>query len=179
MIILEEGFRPGEVFALQWPHVSFEQMAIAIVSGKSKAARRILPMTPRVHGLLLSRYESAGKPAAGFVFPSASKSGHLEQDTTKDHHAKALEDSKVTAFVPYVLRHTALTRLGERAGGDIFVLARIAGHSTISVTQRYIHPQADAISRVFAAQLPGVGTKLGTARKSRGKRASQPGKPLA
>jgi|HubBroStandDraft_2_1064218.scaffolds.fasta_scaffold537921_2 hypothetical protein len=37
----------------------------------------------------------------------------------------------------------------EKAGGDVFVLARIAGHSSISVTQRYIHPQADAINRVF------------------------------
>jgi hypothetical protein len=66
--------------------------------------------------------------------------------------------SKITDFVPYVLRHTALTRLGEAAGGDVFVLARIAGHSSITITQRYIHPQADAISRVFSQ----VGTKLGT-----------------
>ena len=55
------------------------------------------------------------------------------------------------AFVPYTLRHTALTKLGEKAGGDLFVLARIAGHSSITVTQRYIHPQADEINRVFAA----------------------------
>jgi integrase len=53
--------------------------------------------------------------------------------------------------VPCTLRHTALTRLGAKAGGDVFVLARIAGHSSIMVTQRYIHPQADAINRVFAA----------------------------
>ena len=62
-----------------------------------------------------------------------------------------------TLIVPYTLRHTALTRLGEAAGGDVFVLAKIAGHSSITVTQRSVHPQADAISRVF-----GVGTKLGT-----------------
>jgi hypothetical protein len=68
--------------------------------------------------------------------------------------------------VPYTLRHTSLTCLGERAGGDIFVLARIAGHSTISVRQRYNTSTAEAISRVFAASLPMVGTKLGTARKS-------------
>jgi hypothetical protein len=28
-------------------------------------------------------------------------------------------------------------------------LARIAGHSSITITQRHIHPQADAISLVF------------------------------
>src|SRR5215467_4553855 len=62
------------------------------------------------------------------------------------------------AFVPYTLRHTALTKLGEKARGDLFVLAKIAGHSSITVSQRYIHPQAEAINRVFSQ----VGTKLGT-----------------
>ena len=51
----------------------------------------------------------------------------------------------------------------EAAGGDVFVLARIAGHSSITITQRYVHPQADAINRVFTASQ--VGTKLGTIQK--------------
>ena len=39
------------------------------------------------------------------------------------------------------------------------------GHSSISITQRYVHPQSDAIDRVFAEaeQLRlGVGTIVGT-----------------
>jgi integrase len=47
------------------------------------------------------------------------------------------------------MRHTALTRLGE-SGCDVFTLARIAGHSSITITQRYVHPQADAIERAFS-----------------------------
>jgi len=66
----------------------------------------------------------------------------------------------------YTLRHTALTNLGEKARGDVFVLARIAGHSSITVTQRYIHPQADAINRVFAASQVLVGTKLGAIKET-------------
>lgn len=45
-IILDEGFRPGEVFTLRWPHILFSGNGtglIQIVSGKSKAARRVLP----------------------------------------------------------------------------------------------------------------------------------------
>jgi integrase len=68
--------------------------------------------------------------------------------------------SGLKPFVLYTLRRTALTKLGERAGGDAFVLARIAGHSSITVTQRYIHPQADAINRVFAASQAQVVTKF-------------------
>ena len=167
-IILDEAFRPGEVFSLQWPAVFLNADGktgfIQIVEGKSKAARRMLPITPRVHALLRARWEATGKPSEGWVFPNGSRLGHFNQDVAKDQHKKALEDSKVEAFVPYVLRHTALTLLGKAAGGDVFVLARIAGHSSITITQRYIHPQADAINRVFAASQ--VGTNLGTRGKS-------------
>jgi integrase len=138
---------------------------IQVMEGKSKAAHRMLPMTPRVYELLWERRESSGRPSEGWIFPSSSKCGHFNGDAAKDQHKKAVKDSgvKAFAFVPYTLRHTALTNLGEKAGGDVFVLARIAGHSSITVTQRYIHPQADAINRVFASQ---VGTKLGTVKNA-------------
>jgi integrase len=121
-------------------------------------------MTPRVHALLLARYEAAGRPEDGWIFPSGSACGHFNGNSAREQHTKALEGSGVKNCVPYVLRHTALTRLGEKAGGDVFALARIAGHSSITVTQRYVHPQADTINRIFTAQLR-VGTKLGTPKK--------------
>ena len=166
-IILDEGFRPGEVFALRWPHILLNDAGtglIQIVAGMSKAARRVLPMTPRVHAQLLARHGAAGKPEDGWVFPAAGAGDHITDGATKGQHRKALNDSKVADFVPYTLRHTALTRLGEMAGGNVFALASIAGHSSITVTQRYIHPQADQINRIFTSQFL-VGTKLGTTKK--------------
>jgi integrase len=166
-IILDEGFRPSEVFALRWTLVFFNEDGtglIQVAEGKSKAAKRMLPMTPRVYELLWNRYESSGRPSGGWIFPSRSQCGHFKGDAAKDQHKKALTDSGVKLdfgekrFVPYTLRHTALTNLGEKAGDDVFVLARIAGHSSITITQRYIHPQADAINRVFAAQSRGNAT---------------------
>src|SRR6185503_2031265 len=85
----------------------------------------------------------------GWVFPSSSREGHFNKDTAKDQHRKALDNSGVKSFEPYCLRHTALTRLAE-AGCDAFTLARIAGHSSITITQRYCHPQAEAIDAAFA-----------------------------
>ena len=176
---MDEGFRPGEVFALRWPHVLMNDDGsglIQIVAGKSKAARRVLPMTPRVSALLRARHEAAGHPEDGWIFPAPNEpEEHITDGFTKFQHRKALDDSRVPDFVPYVLRHTALTRLGEAAGGDVFVLARIAGHSSITITQRYIHPQADAISRVFSQ----VGTKLGTVGKSTKRQTAAAGKRLA
>lgn len=94
------------------------------------------------------------------MFLSTSREGHFNKDTAKDQHAKAIEKAnekvsktgavrRLEPFQPYVLRHTALTYLAQ-AGCDAFTLARIAGHSSITITQRYIHPQAGAIERAFA-----------------------------
>jgi site-specific recombinase XerD len=40
-------------------------------------------------------------------------------------------------FVLHSLRHTMLTRLGEQ-GTDAFTIKRIAGHSCITVSERYV-----------------------------------------
>ena len=176
-IIRGTGMRPGEVFTLRWERVllSGHGGLLQVAEGKSKAAQRILPLVPEVYAVLFNRREQQGRPEEGWVFPSNSKEGHLNGDTSKDQHALALERSKVKAFEPYILRHTALTRMAE-SGCDVFTLARIAGHSSITITQRYVHPQADVVERAFEAfgklsvaeevKSLGVGTILGTVKKS-------------
>jgi len=47
---------------------------------------------------------------------------------------------EIPFFQPYILRHTALTHLAN-SGCDVFTLARSAGHSSITITQRYVHPR--------------------------------------
>ncbi len=119
-----------------------------IARNKSKAARRMLPMVPEVLQALRRRHEEQGRPTEGWVFPADTESGHTEEDALKRSHTDALRDSKVSPFPPYSMRHTALTNLGD-LGCDVFTLAKIAGHSSIVITQRYVHPQADAIERAF------------------------------
>ncbi|MGO8759238.1 MAG: tyrosine-type recombinase/integrase [Terracidiphilus sp.] len=51
-------------------------------------------------------------------------------------------------FVLHSLRHTMLTGLGE-SGVDAFALKRIAGHSSIVVSQRYIQSTPKAVERAF------------------------------
>ena len=153
ILILDEAMRPGEVFGLRWEHVLLgpgDAGLIRVIEGKSKAARRVLPMTPRVYKLLQDRHEAQERPSEGWIFPSRSQHGHLESQTAKRQHASALTLSGVSAFVPYVLRHTALTRLGKAARGDVFALAKIAGDSSITITQKYVHPEQDTIGEVFS-----------------------------
>ncbi len=45
-------------------------------------------------------------------------------------------------------RHTALTDLGA-AGADAFTIQAIAGHSSVTTSQRYVHPVADTMTRAI------------------------------
>ena len=51
--------------------------------------------------------------------------------------------------VLHSLRHTMLTRLGE-AGTEAFTIMRIAGHSSVTISQRYVHPTSETVG--FALQ---------------------------
>jgi integrase len=178
-IMLGTAMRPSEVFALRWENVLLNghDGILQITDGKSRAARRMLPLVPAVYNALKARQNAQGSPTTGWVFPADIRSGHLEGGSAKNQHAVALkavndqakkkETPKLKPFPPYCLRHTALTNLAA-AGCDAFTLARIAGHSSITITQRYCHPQADAIERAFlkltdagpAPQLPSSEAQL-------------------
>jgi integrase len=167
-IMLGTAMRPSEVFSLRWEHVLLNGTGgfLQIREGKSRAARRLLPLVPAVYSALKARYQAQGCPTESWVFPAATVSGHLEGGSAKNQHAaalKAVNDQaekknglELIPFPPYCLRHTALTNLAA-AGCDAFTLARIAGHSSITITQRYCHPQADAIERAFSKLTEAVG----------------------
>jgi hypothetical protein len=59
----------------------------------------------------------------------------------------------------------------------VFALAKIAGHSSITITQKYVHPEEETIGAVFSRLTRGVpapekqvGTKSGTVKKKAAKR---------
>jgi len=146
-VLVETGLRPEECFRLRWDCVNWvngRHGTFLVTHGKTDAARRVLPMPPRVRFTLEARWEAAGKPAEGWVWPAPTRSGHLESSSLKKQHIKALRLSGVRPFVLYSLRHTFLTRLGE-SGCDAWTLARIAGHSSIRISTRYVHPSEEAV----------------------------------
>ncbi|MFZ1114024.1 MAG: site-specific integrase, partial [Candidatus Acidiferrales bacterium] len=146
-VLVDSGLRPEECFRLRWEAITWingRHGSLLVTHGKTAAARRVLPMTPRVRAILESRWERAGKPEEGWVWPAPTRSGHVESSSLKKQHRKALTLSNVRPFVLYSLRHTFLTRLGQ-SGCDTWTLARIAGHSSIGISARYVHPSEDAV----------------------------------
>jgi integrase len=156
-VLCDTGLRPEECFRLQWEAITWtngRHGTLLVTHGKTASARRVLPMTPRVRSILEMRWETAEKPVEGWVWVAPTRSGHIESSSLKKQHAQAFttlqeEATKnnkkaIRPFVLYSLRHTFLTRLGE-SGCDAWTLARIAGHSNISMSSRYVHPSEDAV----------------------------------
>jgi integrase len=153
-LLFDTGMRPDELHRMRWEDITWGGIrhgTILVTSGKTKAARRPIPMTPRVHVVLDGRWKKHGSPEIGWVWPAATKTGHIDHSTVRKPHRNALKVSKVRAFVLYSLRHTFLTRLGA-SGCDVWTLMRIAGHSSISISSRYVHPSdatvLDAVERL-------------------------------
>ena len=146
-VLVDTGLRPDECFKLRWEHINFttgRHGTLRVVQGKTAAARRTLPLTLRVSALMKRRWENAGRPSEGWLWPAPTQTGHAEHDSIRVQHRNALKASKIRPFVVYSLRHTFLTRLGE-SGCDPWTLARIAGHSSTKMSERYVHPSDVAV----------------------------------
>jgi len=162
-ILVDSALRPEENFRMRWEDVSWatgRNGAVSVTHGKTEAARRIVPLTPRARAILQAKWELAERLEEGWVWPRKTKSGHAEPSTVKKQHAKAIKLSNVRPFVLYTFIHTMLTRLGESGKIDVWTLARIAGHSSIRVSMRYVHPSDDHILSALGGHKTGYSAEI-------------------
>lgn len=153
VLILETAVRPGEAVNLQWADVYFQPAVharfgyIAIREGKSRNAKRNLSLTARAAEMLRARKATdAGSP---WVFPGDCSEAPILGTSIDHQHDKVRDTLKLPKdFVVHSLRHTMLTRLGED-GADAFTIMKIAGHSSVTVSQRYVHPTPEGMERAF------------------------------
>lgn len=86
-VLCDTGLRPEECFRLCWEAMTWtngRQGTLLVTHGKTAAARRVLPMTPRVRSILETRWEAVGKPSEGWVWPAPTRSGHVESSSLKN-----------------------------------------------------------------------------------------------
>lgn len=150
-LAVDTGLRPNsELFPLEWENVRLEPSAnsphgyIHVRSGKRPKSVRNVPLTPRARALLEMR-RSATR-GSRYVFPGPGRSGHITtiqhayertiQRINKAARAQRLEKALIERFAFYCWRHTFGIRCAE-SGMDKFSLARLMGHSSPHVAERY------------------------------------------
>jgi integrase len=158
-VMLDTGLRIGELLNLRWEDIRFEPTgavkfgSVKVRVGKSQNAQRTLSLTARASAVLFARRKVSKSP---YVFPGKSADTPILVTSLNHLHSRVREPivngKKVQAFssefVLHSLRHTFLTRLGE-AGTDAFTIMRLAGHSSVTVSQRYVHPTLDSCETAF------------------------------
>jgi len=163
ILAVDTGLRPNsELFPIQWVDINLEPSPRALYgvlhvrSGKTDSAVRNIPLSPRAWKVLQKR--KARDAASRFVFPGASRTGHI---TSVQHaHERATKRAGVEPFAFYCWRHTFGTRCAE-SGMDKFTLARLMGHSSPRVAERYyVHVTEPHVSAGFDRFLEYQASKL-------------------
>ena len=151
LMLIDTGLRLGEALSLEWPQVKLTPANgatfgyLTVLSGKAKSKKtRNIPLSERLVAML----KRCQPEEAGYVFHR--EDGQPLPNSRLDHlHARVRSLLKLPAdFVLHSLRHTFGTRLGE-SGADAFTIIRLMGHSTVAVSQRYVHPSPEAIELAF------------------------------
>lgn len=152
ILAVDTGLRPdSELFTMEWRNVALDAKPgaphgfIHVPAGKTEYARRNVPLTSRSKATLEMRKAANGQ--SRYVFPGDGKSGHL---TSIQHpHERAIRDADLESFEFYCWRHTFGTRCAE-SGMDKFSLARLMGHSSPRVAERYyVHVTEPHVSAGF------------------------------
>jgi len=140
VLTLNTGMRRGEILQLRREHVNFQSRTITIPVENSKSKKtRPVPMNEVTLDLIRKL-----APASGFIF--RKRSGESYEGVSAAFKT-ACQRALVKNCRFHDLRHTFATRFIQ-AGGDVVLLSKILGHSTIALTyNRYCHPSADAMLR--------------------------------
>ncbi len=164
----ETGMDKGKVLRLRWPELELERTDGRIVGGRFAMLRDKTgkPIRQELTDGAVEALNRAGKirHASGLVFLDADGQPILEKalDWALDC---AYKTAKITGCNFRTFRHTFATR-ALRRGVPREVLAKMMGHSTAFITDRYMHVADDQL-RAAARALSGPERLAGTGDRDR------------
>ncbi len=151
-ISLYAGLRIGEVCALRWSDIDFENRVIKVRStvirvksangksydeigpAKTDASIRDIPIYNKLFIPLLKMKKTSNSP-----FVISEKMGFVNKRTYEYRYHKVLKNAGVRDINYHAIRHSFATRCVE-CGVDIKSLSEFMGHSNVSVTlNTYVH----------------------------------------
>lgn len=156
---LYTGIRVGEICALQWEDISFEEKSVFIhrtmqriqVLGSTGQKTKIITTTPKsgcsirtipLQENLVQIISCCQFPRHGY-FLTGSDTKYIEPRTMQNYFKRILKACSIKDANYHSLRHTFATRCVE-SGFDIKSLSEVLGHSDVNFTlNRYVHPSME------------------------------------
>jgi integrase len=155
------GLRIGEALGLTWGHIDLAKQTLyvrqAAVGGvlaplKTRTARRDVPLLPQLQAILADyRAHHAGDRSALLLATRAGRP--LRSDDVRRRWLKPLlRKSGLQSAGCHAFRHGLPGRL-DALGLSPAAIQRFMGHSSLAMTERYLHRSTDDLREQLAAAL--------------------------
>jgi site-specific recombinase XerD len=135
LLMLDGGYRISEVLGLPFENCDFDSLVVK-VRGKG-GKHRLVPMSTDMRKVLFkyaNKYSAPGRLLFGTRNNTLVTVRNFDRDFTLIGRKLGITGVRVS---PHTLRHTfAVSYL--RAGGNLFYLSRVLGHSSVTTTQKYL-----------------------------------------
>jgi integrase len=139
------GLRRGELLALRWEDVDFEQSSIRVFegysanrAGKPKSRKsRTLPMVDKVAGALSDLKDRSARTAKGDLVFVSREGTHVDGSALRRRYHSTLDAAGLRRLRFHDLRHT-FGSLTINVASIVQVQAWM-GHADIQTTMRYLH----------------------------------------
>ncbi|MGD0921670.1 MAG: site-specific integrase [Terriglobia bacterium] len=136
LVAVYTGLRRGEILRLRWADIDLDNGILIVRKSKTRAGQgRVMYVNAVLRATLQQwREEVEGE----WVFPSPKNSKEHVGDI-KHSFCRAVKIAEIPHITFHQLRHTFCSRLSD-AGVPLAVIQELAGHASIVMTRRYMHP---------------------------------------
>ena len=150
-LAIQTGTRKAELLRLEWDRIDWANNEIILEAEHTKSARpRRVPLNASARSVLIRRagVRSECCPATPWVFFHITRLRNSEVgDRIKDVKTAMRSACKRVGLKGvsfHTLRHTCASWLGQMSGVEALTIRDLLGHSSITMTDRYMHSdQAD------------------------------------
>ena len=149
-IMLDSGMRNGEVIRMRWETINWERAFYFNPRGKTRKARRPVPLSDRVITLLRTIQLEQSDAGEGWVFPSKkSRAGHIGLSGLEHAFRNVARKLEIPdALKLYCARHTFGTvAMAETKNPGL--VKEVMGHESLTTTMSYLHPETAQIKVVI------------------------------
>lgn len=135
LLILDGGYRISEVLGLSFEHCDFENLVVK-VRGKGNK-HRLVPLSTDMRKVLY-RYATKHSGPGRLLFGTRNNTQVTVRNFERDFAIMGTR-AGITGvrFSPHTLRHSFAVQY-LRAGGNLFYLSKILGHTSVTTTQKYL-----------------------------------------
>lgn len=137
-ILIDTGIRINELLNIKIENINFYNHTILLTNTKSHKPRSVI--FSDFVGMMIKNYLLENE-CNDYLF-------EMTYDGVRSVFKRIEKKLNLNKFHPHMLRHTFASRL-HKNGASVFEIKNLLGHSSVSITERYIHFDLDDLIDKF------------------------------